>query len=121
GEFAAAAPVYNGRRPPRLAAAAKDDFILTAGRLWDEAKNIAILDPLAPRLRWPVYAAGDTVSPDGKRARLQRLRWLGRVDGATLQGWMARAAIFVLPARYEPFGLAPLEAALAGCALVLGD
>ena len=34
---------------------------------------------------------------------------------------MARAAIFVLPARYEPFGLAALEAALSGCALVLGD
>jgi glycosyltransferase involved in cell wall biosynthesis len=34
---------------------------------------------------------------------------------------MSRAAIFVLPARYEPFGLAVLEAALAGCALVLGD
>jgi glycogen synthase len=26
-----------------------------------------------------------------------------------------------LPARYEPFGLSALEAALSGCALVLGD
>jgi glycosyltransferase involved in cell wall biosynthesis len=26
-----------------------------------------------------------------------------------------------MPARYEPFGLSVLEAALAGCALVLGD
>jgi glycosyltransferase involved in cell wall biosynthesis len=26
-----------------------------------------------------------------------------------------------LPARYEPFGLVALEAAMAGCALVLGD
>ena len=34
---------------------------------------------------------------------------------------MGRASIYVLPARYEPFGLAALEAALAGCALVLGD
>jgi glycosyltransferase involved in cell wall biosynthesis len=34
---------------------------------------------------------------------------------------MARAAIFAHPARYEPFGLAPLEAGLAGCALVLGS
>lgn len=34
---------------------------------------------------------------------------------------MARAAIFALPARYEPFGLAALDAASAGCALVLGD
>jgi glycosyltransferase involved in cell wall biosynthesis len=34
---------------------------------------------------------------------------------------MARAAVYALPARYEPFGLSVLEAALAGCALVLGD
>jgi hypothetical protein len=27
----------------------------------------------------------------------------------------------VLPARYEPFGLSVLEAALSGCALVPGD
>jgi glycogen synthase len=27
----------------------------------------------------------------------------------------------VLPARYEPFGLGALEAAMSGCALVLGD
>jgi glycosyltransferase involved in cell wall biosynthesis len=34
---------------------------------------------------------------------------------------MATAAIYALPARYEPFGLSVLEAALSGCALVLGD
>jgi glycosyltransferase involved in cell wall biosynthesis len=34
---------------------------------------------------------------------------------------MSRAAIYALPARYEPFGLSILEAALAGCALVIGD
>src|SRR3954454_22732288 len=34
---------------------------------------------------------------------------------------MGRAAVFAHPARYEPFGLAVLEAALARCALVLGD
>jgi glycosyltransferase involved in cell wall biosynthesis len=34
---------------------------------------------------------------------------------------MAASAVFCAPARYEPFGLAPLEAAAAGCALVLGD
>jgi glycosyltransferase involved in cell wall biosynthesis len=32
---------------------------------------------------------------------------------------MARTAVFVSPALYEPFGLAVLEAAQAGCALVL--
>jgi glycosyltransferase involved in cell wall biosynthesis len=34
---------------------------------------------------------------------------------------LATAAIYALPARYEPFGLSVLEAALSGCALVLGD
>jgi glycosyltransferase involved in cell wall biosynthesis len=34
---------------------------------------------------------------------------------------MARASIYVAPARYEPFGLGALEAALSGAALVLGD
>jgi glycogen synthase len=35
--------------------------------------------------------------------------------------WLSRATVFAEPARYEPFGLAALEAALCGCALVLGD
>jgi len=34
---------------------------------------------------------------------------------------MARSAIVASPSRYEPFGLAPLEAAQAGAALVLAD
>jgi glycosyltransferase involved in cell wall biosynthesis len=34
---------------------------------------------------------------------------------------LGSASIFAAPARYEPFGLAILEAAAAGCALVLGD
>jgi glycosyltransferase involved in cell wall biosynthesis len=34
---------------------------------------------------------------------------------------MARASIYAMPARYEPFGLSILEAGLSGCALVLGD
>jgi glycosyltransferase involved in cell wall biosynthesis len=34
---------------------------------------------------------------------------------------LSRAAIYALPAKYEPFGLSVLEAALSGCALVLGD
>jgi glycosyltransferase involved in cell wall biosynthesis len=38
-----------------------------------------------------------------------------------LAGWMSRAAIYAMPARYEPFGLSILEAGLSGCALVLGD
>jgi glycosyltransferase involved in cell wall biosynthesis len=34
---------------------------------------------------------------------------------------MSTAPVYALPALYEPFGLSVLEAALSGCALVLGD
>src|SRR5690606_16526783 len=40
---------------------------------------------------------------------------------AAMRRCYRRAPIYCLPARYEPFGLTPLEAATHGCALVLGD
>jgi glycosyltransferase involved in cell wall biosynthesis len=46
---------------------------------------------------------------------------LGRLGSGELAGWYARASIYALPARYEPFGLSALEAALSGCALALGE
>jgi glycosyltransferase involved in cell wall biosynthesis len=121
GRFAAAAPIYNGADGRRFFPGRKEHFILTAGRLWDRAKNIAILDAVAAKLAWPIYAAGAISGPDGTRADLKNLRLLGPLDAAALSCWLGRAEIFVLPALYEPFGLAALEAALAGCALVLGD
>jgi glycogen(starch) synthase len=121
GPFAAAEPIYNGRARRQLVARPKKEFILTAGRLWDEAKNIAILERVAPKLPWPILAAGETLHPDGNRIGLANLCPLGNLDARTLGDRMADAAIFVLPARYEPFGLTVLEAALAGAALVLGD
>ena len=113
--------VHNGRGLATAAPVAKEDLIFTAGRLWDEAKNVAVLDRVAPRLPWPVYAAGDLVHPDGHTARLRNLRMLGRLGPEAMADWFSRAAVYALPARYEPFGLSAVEAALAGCALVLGD
>jgi glycosyltransferase involved in cell wall biosynthesis len=49
------------------------------------------------------------------------VRTLGALTGTEVLGWLARAAVFAAPARYEPFGLTALEAALSGCALVLGE
>jgi glycogen(starch) synthase len=61
-------------------------------------------------------------SPDGGVLQLPgNVRCIGQLGPAEMASWMARATIFALPARYEPFGLAALEAALCGCALVLGD
>ncbi|MPZ77747.1 MAG: glycosyltransferase [Deltaproteobacteria bacterium] len=121
GRFAAAPPIYNGRSGAFFAAEKKEPCIVTAGRLWDEAKNIASLRSIAGKIPWPLYVAGEWRNPDGEEARLDGLIPLGQLDSGTLAHWFNRAAIFVLPARYEPFGLSALEAGLAGCALVLGD
>jgi glycosyltransferase involved in cell wall biosynthesis len=99
----------------------KEPLIFAAGRVWDEAKNVASLCAIADRLPWPVYVAGDCRGPDGTIRALRSVRLLGRLSMHAMTHWYRRASIYALPARYEPFGLSVLEAACAGCALVLGD
>ena len=111
----------NGRAALTAAPVVKEPFILAVGRLWDEAKNVAALERVAPRLGWPVSVAGEEAHPGGGQVRPGHVRRLGRLAPEALAPWFARASIYALPARYEPFGLSALEAALAGCALVLGD
>jgi glycogen(starch) synthase len=121
GPFAASAVIPNGRRINLSRKRAKQNIVLAAGRLWDDAKNISALARVAPRLSWPVRIAGETRSPDGATMNHERLQYLGRLSGKEMARHFERAAIYALPARYEPFGLSILEAAFAGCALVLGD
>lgn len=99
--------VPNGRTAPATAAE-KEALVVALGRFWDEAKNVAALDRVAARSPWPIVVAGF-----GTR--------VGRLTPTDAARLLARASIFAAPARYEPFGLAALEAAQAGCALILGD
>lgn len=98
-------------------------FAFTAGRLWDEGKNLGALDRAAARLasRIPVVAAGPTEGPGGARVAPRSVRTLGRLDGHAIALRLAERPVFVSVARYEPFGLSVLEAAQAGCPLVLSD
>jgi glycogen synthase len=116
--------IHNGRSIPVAAEGAGGDaapMVLAAGRVWDAAKNLRALAAVAPRLSWPVCIAGADRSPDGDRIELPNVRLLGQLSSGDLAPWFAQAPIYALPARYEPFGLTALEAALSGCALVLGD
>jgi glycogen synthase len=114
--------IHNGIQLGPTPRGPKEPFILAAGRVWDAAKNLLLLERAAEGLDWPIFVAGDGAGPDGRAApAMQQARLLGLLPRAELAGWMARAAIFAAPARYEPFGLSILEAAAARCALVLGD
>jgi len=100
----------------------KTSIVLSAGRLWDDAKGLAELAACAPRIAWPIVVAGPTTAPGAPEvARPRGVHAVGELARNELARWMARASIYALPARYEPFGMSVLEAALAGCALVLGD
>lgn len=113
--------VHNGRRQAANLAASRDSlFVLTAGRLWDEGKNLAALDAAAEHLCAPLLAAGPLHSPWGS-VTLANGKALGPMDAAGIRRWMARAPVFSSTALYEPFGYCVLEAAQCGCALVLAD
>jgi glycosyltransferase involved in cell wall biosynthesis len=113
--------IHNGRAPAVVAAAPMRDFAFTAGRLWDGGKDVATLDRAAGMLGVPFEAAGPLAAPNGDRVEIAHLTTLGRLDDDAVAARLAERPVFVSAARYEPFGLAVLEAAQAGCALVLSD
>jgi glycosyltransferase involved in cell wall biosynthesis len=108
--------IHNGVSREAPAPAGRARLVLAAGRLWDEAKGLDALERAAAQLQWPVAVAGD---PGGRSS--EHVTLLGVLPRDELRTLMGKSAIFAHPARYEPFGLVVAEAALAGCALVLGD
>lgn len=121
--FGGTATVIPNGRPlqPVAATRARARRVLGVGRLWDEAKNLGALDRIAPRLDAVVEVVGEVRHPDGGEIRLAACETPGVLDPAELGARYRSAAIYALPARYEPFGLSALEAASQGCPLVLGD
>jgi glycogen(starch) synthase len=111
--------IPNGSAVPLApAAVVKRPFALAAGRLWDAGKNLALLAGASVGLApGSVRVAGE----GGDGAEVGGLQMLGPLSAQTLARQRRDAAVFAAPARYEPFGLAVLEAARDCCALVLGD
>lgn len=113
--------IPNARAIDRWRSESKQPFVLAAGRAWDPAKNMSALDDVARDLPWPIKVAGEAATNVPSAERLRHIEFLGLQTAEQMTALMGRAAIFAHPARYEPFGLSVLEAALSGCALVLGD
>ena len=94
--------IHNFSQSPGYDGTPKEPFYLAAGRTWDFGKNVKLLEDISPRLPWPLQIAAG-------------------LPHETVLAAMRRAAIYVHPALYEPFGLAVLEAARAQCCLLLAD
>lgn len=99
--------------------AVKEPYILSAGRMWDRAKNLSLLESIADQVDWPLHIAGSDQPREANEPHSPR--HLGKLTHRALLERMAGASIFAHPALYEPFGLAVLEAAQAKCCLVLAD
>jgi len=95
--------------------------IFAAGRFWDTAKNLQMLDQIAPGVKWPIRIAGDLAHDNQNRAIPEFVTVEGFLPRVEIAERLAACSIFAHPAKYEPFGLAVLEAARNRCALVLSD
>jgi glycogen(starch) synthase len=114
--------VYNARSAADFYPGQKKPVVFSMGRIWDEAKNIQLLLGAASGLPCNIRIAGSN-SFEGNSFNMEsaNVSYLGKLSQAEVALELSAASIYVLPAKYEPFGLSVLEAALAGCALVLGD
>ncbi len=118
--------IWNGRAYPRDTERSPSGgpLVVTVGRMWDPGKGAGVLDEALEILgddAPPAHAIGATTGPEGDRFTASRLIPEGRVSSAEVDRWLRRAEIYVGASLYEPFGLAPLEAAQRGCVLVLSD
>jgi glycosyltransferase involved in cell wall biosynthesis len=119
--------IYNGRTPGWFdPMAGKENYAASAGRLWDEGKQSRLLMELE-RPALPIVVAGATeaagVSAHGgsSGAPGAGVRLVGELSEGAMRKLLSRASIYIATSKYEPFGLAPLEAALSRCALVAND
>lgn len=111
--------VHNGRSEEEPVARAPSNFVFASGRFWDESKDVATLDAAAGICGVRVVAAGLLRSPAGAEVAVRHVEACGALPGPEVRRILRERPIFCSPALYEPFGLSVLEAAQAGCALVL--
>ena len=113
--------VVHNASTPQFSADERQPMALAAGRWWDAGKNGEVLDAAAALVPFPVVLAGALEGPDDSCFEPRHAVAGGLLEPCQLRATMGRAAVFVAPSRFEPFGLAVLEAAGTGAALVLAD
>jgi glycogen(starch) synthase len=118
--------IRNGRDPGMFVSdVPKENFVLSVGRLWDAGKQISLL--LDQDHSLPVCIVGSQTEPGDGNARAKRevvrsgVELKGEQSQRQLRDLYAGASIYAATTRYEPFGLAPLEAAFSRCALIAND
>lgn len=114
--------IYNGRDTNTFFTKQKKQQVFAMGRIWDEAKNLAILSKISNSEKLPILIAGDNIDPNtAEVVEIENVQLLGKLSQEAIKEHLAESYYYVLPSKYEPFGLSALEAALSGCLLLLAD
>jgi glycogen synthase len=117
--------IYNGRSPSHFEQLPKKaNCALTVGRIWDSGKQTSLLFGCAStmhlRIVGPERSPASGINSTPRETR-DTIEFCGECGPDRLRQLYAEAAIYIATSRYEPFGLAPVEAALSHCALVAND
>ncbi len=111
--------ILNGRNLSVVREVLKRHQAVCVGRLWDEAKNLALLTEVTSSM--PILVAGEQRFEGSESIASGSMSLLGPLAQEEIVSLFQESSVYIAPSRYEPFGLAPLEAAQCGCALLLND
>jgi glycosyltransferase involved in cell wall biosynthesis len=122
--------IYNGRNPTSFNPyVSKEKSVLAVGRMWDAGKQVSLLTRHSHPL--PLCIVGGEVPVAEQRTPIRadvkvetdnvKVAVRGAQTEAQMRVLYSRASIYVATARYEPFGMAALEAAFSRCAIVAND
>ena len=108
---------------------AKEELVLAIGRLWDTGKQVSLLTQHSHRQPVCIVGADNPIPtpivPIRADVRVSTGEHEVSVKGAQtesqLRNLYSKSPVFAATARYDPTGLASVEAAFSRCALVAND
>lgn len=114
--------IANGRTIPKTRVHFERNMqaVTTVSHLWDEGANLKMLAQV--EMQMPLLVASETGHESSQRSEeYGNAVLLGALDEERRLALYQQSSIYICTSEYESFGLAPLEAALCGCAVLARD
>lgn len=117
GPFKRSRVIPHGRSSYDFRSDIKEKYIFSSGNIRDEGKNIKSILNIGPHLHYPVYIEGDNNNSSTEK-KPENVFFTGPLNKKQRIDWLAKAFVYLSPAKYEPFGYSFIDAAFSKCALV---
>lgn len=108
---------------------AKEELVLAIGRLWDSGKQVSLLTQHSHKLPVCIVGADNPIPAPALPIRADvkvstgatEISVKGAQTESQLRNLYSKSTVFAATPRYDPTGLASIEAAFSRCALVVND